>query len=357
VIAISVLGLLAHALVPVEILSGITDEWHRHSRDGAQRDALIDGRLAAAVDTTFEELHPFRAVAVPVVAALRYGLFRQGNDGVIVGRGGRLFTVEEVAWYREDASRLEDRLRYIGAIDQRLAAAGVDLFVLLVPAKARIDTDHLPLRLRESADHPRLRHARDELRRRGIPVVDGAAVLEGERFFARDTHWTPEGAGVVAAAIALTVSPTMPAETEFELLEEPEQLLPGDLMNFVPVGGFNDLFGLTPEPFRPVVAVAAADASAGTDLFATPEIPVALVGTSYSADRRWGFVDQLRKHLGVDVLEMSEAGSGPFVPMERYLMSETFEEIPPRAIIWEIPERYLTLPDTPFPGDAPSDGA
>jgi alginate O-acetyltransferase complex protein AlgJ len=147
------------------------------------------------------------------------------------------------------------------------------------------------------------------------------------------------------------------AETEFELREDPPQQLTGDLMNFVPVERFADLLGLGAETFRPVVAVAAETASGTADLFATPEIPVSLVGTSYSADRRWGFADQLRWHLNADVLEVSEAGRGPFAPMASYLRSETYQEIRPRVIVWEIPERYLTLPETPVPGEATPDNA
>jgi alginate O-acetyltransferase complex protein AlgJ len=352
VVAISLGGLLAHALVPTEIVSGIIREWDGRAGDGTDRRALVDGRPAVAVDAAIEAHHPFREVAVPIIAALRYTILRQGNPGVVVGRDGRLFTREEVEWHGDDSVRLADRVDYIIDVDRRLATAGVDLVVLLVPSKARIDVEHLPLRLRSAADHPRLRRTRDELGREGIRVVEPAEILEGRHFFLRDTHWTPEGAGIAAAAIARALTHRVPSETEFELREQPAQLLVGDLMNFVPLGALNDLLGPGAEVFRPVVAVPVTDESATADLFGTPEIPVALVGTSYSADDRWSFVDQLRRHLGADVLEVSRAGSGPFVPMDAYLRSETFDEIPPRAVIWEIPERYLTLPETPMPPDA-----
>jgi alginate O-acetyltransferase complex protein AlgJ len=357
VVALSIGGLLAHSLVSGEIVSGITREWEARAPEADIRGGVVDGRAAAAVDDAIESHHPFREAAVPFVAAVRYSLFRQGNDGVVVGREGRLFTSEELIWDRDDPDRLANRLDYIIAVDRRLDSLGVDLLVLIVPSKARIDSESLPRRLRGSADHPRYRRAHEELRRVGVTVVDPSEQLRSEHFFARDTHWTPEGSGIAAAAVAGAFPSATSEDTEFELREQPVELLVGDLMNFVPVGRLSALLGLAPETFRPVVSAPLEGTAGAGDLFATPEIPVALVGTSYSADRRWSFVDQLRRHLGADVLEVSQAGSGPFVPMDAYLRSETFEEIPPQAVVWEIPERYLTLPDTLVPPGVASDDA
>jgi hypothetical protein len=115
VVALSIGGLLAHSLVPGEIVSGITREWEARAPEADIRGGVVDGRAAAAVDDAIESHHPFREAAVPFVAAVRYSLFRQGNDGVVVGREGRLFTSEELIWDRDDpgpprqSSRLHHR--------------------------------------------------------------------------------------------------------------------------------------------------------------------------------------------------------------------------------------------------------
>jgi alginate O-acetyltransferase complex protein AlgJ len=71
---------------------------------------------------------------------------------------------------------------------------------------------------------------------------------------------------------------------------------------------------------------------------------VALVGTSYSQDERWGFADALKVALGADVLNVAARGEGPFAPMRAYLEGETVVDVPPELVVWEIPERYLTIP-------------
>jgi alginate O-acetyltransferase complex protein AlgJ len=79
-------------------------------------------------------------------------------------------------------------------------------------------------------------------------------------------------------------------------------------------------------------------------LFDEVTIPVTLVGTSYSAGRPWNFDGALKEVLGADVLNVAAEGQGPLVPMQRYLDSPRFADAPPALVIWEIPERYVVLP-------------
>ncbi len=68
------------------------------------------------------------------------------------------------------------------------------------------------------------------------------------------------------------------------------------------------------------------------------------MGTSYSADRRWNFDGALQESLDQEVLNLAQSGKGPFEPMLAYL--EHPPEGPAAArLIWEIPERYLPVPD------------
>jgi alginate O-acetyltransferase complex protein AlgJ len=93
------------------------------------------------------------------------------------------------------------------------------------------------------------------------------------------------------------------------------------------------------------VTVGATESDEG--LFDTLEIPVALVGTSYSATGVWNFDGALRDALEGDVLKVAEQGHGPFVPMEKYLSSPSIDDPRPQVVIWEIPERYLGV-DVPL---------
>ena len=77
----------------------------------------------------------------------------------------------------------------------------------------------------------------------------------------------------------------------------------------------------------------------GDGAAAAPEI--VLVGTSYSANALWSFEPQLKAALGKDVLNLAEQGHGPFVPMADVIRQLDAGNLHPRAIIWEIPVRYL----------------
>ncbi|MCG8481242.1 MAG: hypothetical protein MI724_19260 [Spirochaetales bacterium] len=322
--------------------------------NGADRPlSAMSGDLAGRFDDSLEELHPLRTPALRLITLLRYQLFRQGSGEVVVGREGWLYTEEELRWDERDLQRVEHRLDWV--VDAvRLTDERARIVVLLLPSKARVRPEPLSRSAQSLAAHPRYEHALAAFRDRGIPVVDGRPALEGDRFFRRDTHWRPEGAVAAAEAVGELVAVSFPsrfvdalATDEYTLRWDQPTNLAGDLMNFVPLGPLASNIGLGPETYRPLRVEALGGEALG--LFDTPDIPVTLVGTSFSADPRWGFEDALRFVLSADVLNVAEAAAGPFVPMASYLSSDTIREIPPQLLIWEIPERYLTLPEVELP--------
>ncbi|MFW6228423.1 MAG: alginate O-acetyltransferase AlgX-related protein [Alkalispirochaeta sp.] len=336
----------------------------------------VDGSFTQVVDDAVESHHPFRPAAVMLVTVPRYLLFRETPEGVVVGRDGRLFTAEELEVTENDESRRARRTAHIISQAEAASDRQITTVVVLMPSKARIAVERLPRKYRDAALNPRYDRTIRDLREAGIPVVDPRPVLTPERFFSRDTHWRPEGAAAVAGSVADAVPLPAAMQTPFRLEpRDPGSVggtatgdatapgvveFEGDLLSFVPVGPFATLLGLTPERYRPVVAVPGADRSGGDSpaaggLFDTPTIPVSLVGTSYSADERWGFAEHLKVQLSADVLNVATSGEGPFVPMADYLAGDTVREIPPEVIVWEIPERYLTLPG--YSVSAPADRA
>jgi len=87
----------------------------------------------------------------------------------------------------------------------------------------------------------------------------------------------------------------------------------------------------------------AGEAAGGDALFADSDIPVGLVGTSYSANPHWNFLGALRESLHSDVVNYAEEGHGPILPMLKYLQSDGFKNSPPQVLVWEFPERYLPM--------------
>lgn len=305
--------------------------------------ALIDGSAAAAFDRWLEDEHPFRRPALEAVAAARYLLLRQAQEGAIVGQDGWLFTTEELERHPGDGQRLRQRVAWMAERVAELEARGTEVVVVLLPAKARLAADTLPRRLRPLATDERYAQGLQQLRAAGVTVADTAAVLGAQHFFMRDTHWRPDGASRVADLVAQTLA--WRGEAAFGTDDGEPLSLTGDLTTFLPLPGWLSAPHLEPEGYREVLG----RGSAGGGLFDTPDIPVALVGTSYSADDRWGFAAFLRSTLAADVLNVAEKGAGPFEPLQDYLSSQTAVEIPPRVLVWEVPERYLTLPDYVLP--------
>lgn len=332
---------------------------------GSLREALVEGETTSVIDERLERGHPLRAAAISASAAVRFILFREAVGEAVVGREGWLFTLEEFQRHDRDDLVLDERLDEIASVRDELRVRGFGLVVLLVPSKARLHPSVLPNRWRALADHPRYDAAIATLRARGIQVVDlrdALTPLDEPSYYARDTHWTPAGARSAARALAAALASDLESSRalagveaqRYQVRMSGDDSVPGDLTSFVPVGEYwQTVLGLTDESAIryeavPVVddeAFGTGDAAAdGLGLFDEISIPLALVGTSYSRDRRWGFEEAIRVETGFDVLNVSAVGEGPFAPMREYLQGETIDETPPELVIWEIPERYLTLP-------------
>lgn len=327
--------------------------------------SLVDGSLASEVEDVVEERHALREPAVTLLAATRYALFGDASGPAVAGSDEWLFTLEELERRPGDDERLARRIAEIERTARRLESAGIDLLVAIVPAKARVAAGRLPRRWRALARHPRLDTALDALGSRDVPVVDLRPALTPtddvgeELFFARDTHWTPAGARRAAEAVSQYANQTgiAPAGSAYVRAEGDPADVPGDLMSFVPVGPLREAFDLAVERSVPARAEPAPGSeSGGGGLFGEIEIPVALVGTSYSRDERWGFAEELKLALDADVLNVASEGEGPFAPMREYLASETIRDPKPQLVVWEIPERYLTLPSPRSGAPAPGSG-
>lgn len=309
--------------------------------------AYLSGEAATQIDSYYKKIMPHRVPSIDVMGAARYAIFHEGRPGVVVGNDGWLFSREEFAAPLDRTPDLAEAAAGLGEIHGLLASRGIDLVVVPLPAKADIYREHLS----DAAIPDDLAQLYDDftalLDKQGIRYVDTrqpllSAKAEGQLFLTTDTHWTPLGAGVAAAAVgdalgvkqtgAYTISAEAPAERE------------GDLSKFIVTGGLAPLVGLGPESVTPYAAVSS-DAAAAGDIFGPSSIPYVLTGTSYSANELWSFDESLKAALGADVLNMAEEGKGPIAPMRALLASSTLRDSPPETVIWEFPIRYLGQPE------------
>jgi len=311
---------------------------------------LRDGAWARAYQASLDATSPLRPTAAALWSLLDLRLFRQAPAGVVLGDAGWLFTAEEYAAPTDPTVRAAwvDHVAEVGA---RLEGAGVALVVALVPAKA----GHVP-----AGQPPLPRHAADRygwaleaLRARGVDTVDlrpALAPLGASAWLRTDTHWTPAGATAAAGALAEHLRRTAPAWAD----EAPGAVEPagaeahvGDLLRLLELGVLTERFGPTPDRLERQRIVLPTQ---GGDLFAEVHLPLTVVGTSYSADPRWNLAERLEALLGVGVLDAAAVGRGPAAPMAAYLEGAAYDGARPRAVVWEIPERYL---DTLDPAAAP----
>jgi alginate O-acetyltransferase complex protein AlgJ len=315
--------------------------------------ALVDGSWSRAVDAALIGDSLWRRTARRVWGQLRFSVVGEGAPGVLATHSGWLFTTEELEVGADHAALFATRLAEVRLASRALDAADVELVVALLPAKARLYAGELgrPRLLANVAG--RYAEAVAVLARDGIVAPDLDAAMRAGRaeaamFLQRDTHWTPAGAKVAAAALAPAARAALRG-TSAGL--QPHATTPGDvvahegdLLPFMSLVSRRGRARFGPEPVRmQVTAPISAGPGSAADLFATPSIPVTLVGTSYSADPRWDFAGALRVQFAADVLVVAAAGRGPFVPMQEYLASATFAETRPALVIWEIPERYFSL--------------
>lgn len=316
-----------------------------------ENQSLLTGKWAQAFESEFDEALPTRQVSINTWSAIEYGLFKNGRDGVLVGSEGWLFSREEFAHYPEGQRAIDDKLELAKRAQDILANQGANFMVVLVPAKARIYPEYLGRYTYPSYQHTLYEdfaRALDEAQVPHINLLEGFADAKAQEdvFLKTDTHWTPYGAEMSAQEIARIVKkqnllPSM-GSSQFETTVTEIENHEGDLLNFIPLGHLQETIGPAFDKLerRTTEQVSATE---GGGLFGDVNIPVTLVGTSYSANPRWNFEGAIKESLGADVLNLADEGAGPVVPLENYLAGSELGTSPPELVIWELPERFLPV--------------
>ncbi|MEK1909547.1 MAG: alginate O-acetyltransferase [Pseudomonas chlororaphis] len=314
---------------------------------------VLNGRWAKAVETHYDDEFPIKRLGTNLWAALDFKLFNEGRPGVVLGRDQWLYSDEEFHPIVNEELNLQGNYALVEGVRQALKEKGVKLVMAIVPAKARLYPEHLG-DVQPASIHANLYqdfHARVAADKILAPDLLGPlqqAKQNGQQVFLRtDTHWTPAGAEIAANQLAKAIAdkaPLMGQPQRFVTEAEQTVVHKGDLRLFLPLDPLFENLMPAKEPLQKRVTRAADDQPAAEDaLFADNEVPVALVGTSYSANPNWNFVGALKQALHSDVVSYAEDGHGPVLPMLSYLKSDAFKNSPPQVLIWEFPERYLPV--------------
>lgn len=318
--------------------------------------SYLNGGATAHLEKLYRDGLPHRQLAVEMVGAARYLLLGEGRRGVVAGDDGYLFTDEEFRSPENMDALVTGSVARIADISKRLADRNIRLIMVPLPMKSDVYGEELR---RHAASAVMAKQIYDgfqaQLAAHGILSVDARSALVAARddqqvFLKTDTHWTPAGAQAVADAVAEHVLGEKAGL--YEMVEEPQQQVEGDLVKYVTGGVFARLSGLGTETVTPYALTAKTEGVQVDDLFGdATNIPVALVGTSYSANELWSFASFLSFRSGLDVANAALVGQGPVAPMRKYLASLDEGAAQPESIIWEFPVRFLT--DTHLWNEAP----
>lgn len=357
-------GYVMIAFLIFAVVSAVFDVWQtRGDAVAAGPEKIITGQWASAYEQEFNKAVSIHEPSINIWDALNYTLYRDGREGVLVGANDWLFTTEEFDYFPDAKAEFRRKVAYIEDVRSVLAEHGSALVIALLPAKARVYGDRLGDYHYPSYKKDEYGRFLRELESRGFVVVDLLTAMrrhkdESDLFLRTDTHWTPDGARLAAERIASVVERRFgdldPGRTTvFRTVRKETILHDGDLLRYIALGPLAGEIG--PRPDRLAVMETREVRNGGTAegdlegaLFGDAEIPVALVGTSYSANPLWNFAGFLKEELQADVLNAAEEGQGPFVTMQKYLADEAFQSTPPKLVIWEIPER--TIPVSYEPG-------
>jgi alginate O-acetyltransferase complex protein AlgJ len=332
----------------------LTPSAQRRLAEASGLDALIAGRTAAAVNYATAHDLPVDLLFREAGGVLRWKLFNAGGPQVWVGRDNWLFLVEELRPWPDAAAIMATRAALVARVQKALAEKGIDLVVTLVPDKSRM--------VRAELDGPRARENEGRyrsfltaLRTAGITTVDLASAYTasggGDQFyFHTDTHWNQAGAALAARATAAAVTTDFDRTHHFTTdAAAAETDGPGDLLRLMSLDKIPDDLPIRLRPpvdrqhLETTQEMEKPKASGGL-LDDGPEIPVALIGSSFS--RNSNFDGRLQEALGAPAGNFAESGGGFASSAKTYFASDAYRETPPKLVIWEIPERVVGQPLT-----------
>lgn len=344
-------GVVAAAFIAVVIALGVAAVPAIGTFEAPPKD-IVNGEMVRAFEKHYDEEFPLRIASINVWTAAQLVLFGEGRLGVVIGTNGWLYTNEEFNVIPKWKDAITSNLKLVGWVHGELSRVGVPLLIVIVPEKAKVYPEFIGKHDRASAHEDLASRLVAAAELQKIPVVDLKSVLiegrkAGETFLRTDTHWTPFGAELAAKAVKdrlqeLGLTDRDAQASDYTTVRNGDQVHRGDLLSFLPLEPMFKSLMPPVEMIQQVETVPAASLTSEMGLFDDAKLPeVALVGTSYSANKKWNFSGFLEDSLNEGVANYSQEGRGPFPPMMQFLSSEDFKEHKPRLVIWEIPERAL----------------
>lgn len=297
------------------------------------------------------------AVRRQVQWAMLHGL-NEGNEKCIAGYGGMLYyrpSVDAVLApsFMDGPAQEGDPLPAIIAFRDSLAARGARLILLIVPGKESVEPEGLAPSYPDEWGPPRNPGMTDflnSLRAEGVELVDACEVLWAARgedpvYLRQDTHWTPEGMGLVADAVAERVGEGLAGDHHYD--PQPVRVEShGDLYDMLDLPPYKSRLTEQTVTIQRVI-----DPATGDPVEPDTSSPIVLLGDSftnvYSAGPMgWGDHGGLGEQLAlrmrrpVDLIAKNDGG----VNTARIALARRRDPLAEKAVvIWQFAERDLVV--------------
>jgi alginate O-acetyltransferase complex protein AlgJ len=335
------------AILVVGLVSSLYALAFKHSElpaDALSAASLADGKTTSAVAHFLQQANPLEDPLVTFDRVTSYLAIGDLGARVRRGCGNWLFLTDELVLHPDRIANAAKHVQIVEQVAAFLKSRNIGLVVAPVPDKSRVEASQLCGVDRPAAIAGRLADFEASLAQSGINVVDLLRPMNaagGELYYRTDTHWNERGTRTAADAIAAALRQAKLAPTqkaEFKISTDSSQERVGDLIRLAGLDG-------VPYPFRPRGDQEAAtqiqeSAAQGVGLLdETPAPELAVIGTSFS--RRADFVPFLSLALTAPVENEAEDGGGVTAAAIAYFAKPEFAKSPPRAIVWEIPERMI----------------
>jgi len=262
------------------------------------------------------------------------------------GRSGWLYRDYDL---KKDFGPSKAGYKHLRKLNGALAKRGTQLLIVPIPTRGLVETQQLG-KIKYDIKAGRRAYSRylQRLRKVGLQVPELPQLFESldepdktlePLFFARDHHWSSEGARRVAQLTAahiktLDLYPKL-AKSAFRTQAQARRELDGSMQRAA--------FKICGKPYPSEQFDEYATESLSTeDLFADlPEAEVVLVGTSNSKGQlNFNFSGFLSEFSQLDVLNLAQSGGGYGGALKAYLSSDAFAHKPPKLLIWELPGYY-----------------
>lgn len=309
--------------------------------------AWLEGAAETALNQSLRL--PGQAAIETVNASVRYRFFGDLGEKVVLGCPQWMFYQDGLrAPPGTPASVVTERLQLLKHWHDELLRRNVQLLVVAVPDKARVEARHLCGRTMAQTLHARYDMLARTLARNAIGFVDLRGALEGQKepmFFRTDVHMNAAGAQRAAQAVASKALVQLGGERggqEFEVSPptEPRPRM-GDLLT---LSGLQHAAPLWRPDIELVPEQTVTPVRGGGLLDETPPVRVLLAGSSNGL--RSNFAGWLGKALGQEVWNLSMDGGQFAGAMLKAVAQADRWPQSLRLVIWEFSENTLSLPLT-----------